>query len=84
MVSIIEADSNNAQASRGPIHLQQYDCVPGGWQHDALASWRIAFQQAGAPRIQRVVEGPSERRWRRPGKNSISPPNAQSWRSLNN
>jgi hypothetical protein len=66
-------------ASHGPIHLQQYDCVPGGWRHDALTSWRIAFQQAGSPRIQRVVERSSERQWRPAGKISISPPNAQSW-----
>jgi AraC family transcriptional regulator len=67
------------QASHGPIHVQQYDCVPGGWRHDALTSWRIAFQQAGSPRIQRVVERSSERQWRPTGKISISPPNAQSW-----
>ena len=66
-------------ASHGPIHLQQYDCVPGGWRHDALTSWRIAFQQSGSPRIQRVVDQSSERQWRPAGKISISPPNAQSW-----
>ena len=66
-------------ASHGPIHLQQYDCVPGGWRHDALTSWRIAFQQSGSPRIQRVVDQSSERQWRPAGKLSISPPNAQSW-----
>ena len=68
-------------ASQGPIQLQQYDCdcAPGGWRHDALTSWRIAFQQAGSPRIQRVVERSSERHWRPAGKISISPPNAQSW-----
>jgi AraC family transcriptional regulator len=67
------------QASQGSIQLQQYDCEPGGWRHGALTSWRIAFQQAGAPRIQRVVERSSERQWRPPGKISISRPDAQSW-----
>jgi AraC family transcriptional regulator len=67
------------QASHGGIHLHQYDCVPGGWRHEALTSWRIAYQQTGAPRIQRVVEDSSERQLRPAGKISISPPNAQSW-----
>ena len=67
------------QASHGGIHLHQYDCVPGGWRHEALSSWRIAYQQIGAPRIQRVVEASSERQLRPAGKISISPPNAQSW-----
>ena len=66
-------------ASHGAIDLQQYDCVPGGWRHEALTSWRISLQQSGSPRIQRVVERSSERQWRPPGKISISPPDAQSW-----
>jgi AraC family transcriptional regulator len=67
------------QASHGGIHLHQYDCVPGGRRHEALTSWRIAYQQTGAPRIHRVVEGSSERQLRAAGKISISPPNPQSW-----
>ena len=66
-------------ASHGGIHLHQYDCVPGGWRHEALTSWRIAYQQTGAPRIHRVVEELSERQLRPAGKISISPPNPQSW-----
>jgi AraC family transcriptional regulator len=66
-------------ASHGSIHLHQYDCVPGGWRHAPLTSWRIAFQQSGCTRIQRVIEGSSEREWRPAGKITISPPNAQSW-----
>jgi AraC family transcriptional regulator len=67
------------QVSRGGIHLHQYDCLPGGWRHDALTSWKIAYQQTGSPRIHRVVEASSERQLRPAGKISISPPSAQSW-----
>jgi AraC family transcriptional regulator len=67
------------RASHGSIHLHQYDCVPGGWRHAPLTSWRIAFQQCGSTRIQRVIEGSSEREWRPAGKITISPPSAESW-----
>jgi hypothetical protein len=67
------------QASHGGTHLQQYDCAPGSWRHEALTAWRIAYQQTGAPRLRRVIEGSSERQLRPPGKISISPRNARSW-----
>ena len=67
------------QASHGGIHLHQYDCGPGGWRHGDLTSWKIAYQQAGSPRIHRVVEASSERQLRPAGKISISPPSAQTW-----
>ena len=56
------------QASHGGIALHQYDCVPGGWRHGALNSWRVAYQQAGAPRMHRIVEESSERQPRPAGK----------------
>jgi AraC family transcriptional regulator len=66
-------------ASHGGIHLQQYDYPRGGWRHELLNSWRIAYQQSGAPRIRRVVQDLSELQLRPAGKISISPPDAQSW-----
>jgi XapX domain-containing protein len=49
------------EASHGGIHLHQYDCVPGGWRHEALTSWRIACQQSGAPRPRRPAVGRVDR-----------------------
>ena len=31
------------QASHGAIQLHRYDCVPDGWRHEAVTSWRIAY-----------------------------------------
>jgi AraC family transcriptional regulator len=68
-------------ASHGGVHLQQYECPRGGGlRHEPLTSWRITYQQTGAPRIHRVLEGSSELQLRPAGKISISPPDAQRWR----
>ncbi|MGF6781574.1 helix-turn-helix domain-containing protein [Paraburkholderia sp. GAS334] len=66
--------------SAGGIHLQQYECVPGTWSHDALAFCRIALQETGSPRIERVIDDSKERQIRRAGTISISPSNTyQRW-----
>ncbi len=67
------------ETAQDGVHLQRYDCVPGGWRHDAITSWRIAFQETGAPHIARVIDGRRECRVRPAGKISVSPPDTQSW-----
>src|SRR5215467_6095819 len=62
------------------IHVHQYDCPPGSWWHDGLAYCRIAFQQAGSPRLERVIDSRCERQLRPAGSVSISPAHAfQRW-----
>ena len=67
------------QTFSGGVHLHQYELVPGGWSHEALDSWRIAFQQTGSPRVIRKVGNQRERQLRPAGTISINPPSPQSW-----
>lgn len=67
-------------AEANGIYLQQYDCSPGGWQHDPIAACRIAVQETGQPKIERAINGRSERQLRPNGLVSISPADlSQRW-----
>lgn len=61
-----------AAAANG-VYLQQYDCSPGGWQHDPIPAYKIAVQDTGHPKIERAINGRSERQLRPSGLVSISP-----------
>ena len=59
-------------ASAG-IHLQRYDCQPGGWSHVPIGWVRIAIQEAESPRMIRKLGRRSESGFRSCGQISISP-----------
>jgi len=59
--------------SHDGIRLQRSNLEPGGWQHEPLDLLRVAVQDSGTPRLERVIEGKRERQLRPIGKISVSP-----------
>ena len=54
------------------VRLQRYKLRPGAWKHEPLEFLRVAVQDSGTPKLERVIEGKRERQLRPIGKVSIS------------
>jgi AraC family transcriptional regulator len=72
--------SRTVNVSYDGVGLQRYHLKPGAWQHEPLEFLRVAVQESGTPKLDRVIEGKRERQLRPIGKISVSPAHtSQRW-----